>query len=318
MQRLYRWIDAGGVATRRASMKLTMTIRRSAQRGEVERPPRARAPTAPWRVRAVVGLLAGSEVLACRAGSEAWRAPDEEPLTRSGELSLEDAARVPGAHAASSETGPRESLLSLSRGELWATWNALRGDAYELDTVERFLADGERLSCDQQTLVRHGGTHVRYQSSVQVNPAFRERLERFEQLVRDVALEIYGRAPSRLQHFGAYSCRPSRRRSYRVSEHALGNAIDVIGFDFAPARKGEPLLPGLPKPLGGAFRVRVARHWLAAPNQPTAAVHARFLRELSLRLEQRDDVFRVMIGPSRSDHADHFHFDMSPWRYVHF
>jgi hypothetical protein len=25
-----------------------------------------------------------------------------------------------------------------------------------------------------------------------------------------------------------------------------------------------------------------------------------------------------MIGPSRSDHSDHFHFDMSPWRYVYF
>lgn len=227
--------------------------------------------------------------------------------------------RVPGAAYDGSEpTGPLHSLASLSNGELWAAWNSLRGDAYALDEVERFIEDGQRPECDPRALVRHDGTHLRYRSAVQVNPAFVERLERFERLVSEVATEIYGRAPNRLQHFGAYSCRPSRRRSYRLSEHALGNAIDVMGFDFARAPRAETLPPGLPKALRGAFQVRVERHWLALSDDPAAIAHARFLRELSARLTERRDVFRVMIGPSRRDHADHFHFDMSPWRYVHF
>jgi len=100
-----------------------------------------------------------------------------------------------------------------------------------------------------------------------------------------------------------------------VSEHALGNAIDVLGFDFGPATKTEPLPAELPKTLRGPFEVRVRRHWQATTT-PTAEVHARFLRELTERLADRRDVFRSMFGPGHRGHADHFHFDMSPWRYV--
>lgn len=228
--------------------------------------------------------------------------------------------RFPGAphDVERGPVGPLQSLASLSNGELWAAWNSLRGDAYALDEVERFIEDGGRPECAPHRLVRHGGTHLRYRSPVQVNPAFVERLERFELVAGEVATEVYGRAPSRLQHLGAYSCRPSRRRAYRLSEHALGNAIDVMGFDFTRAAPAQTLPPGLPKALRGAFQVRIARHWEGDPDDPAASAHARFLRELSARLTERRDVFRVMIGPSRRDHADHFHFDMSPWRYIHF
>lgn len=275
-----------------------------------------------WRARSLTPLvivLAGATLLGCAARKDA-AAIDGAPTTSTssdgtGEL------RFPGApHNSDSRApiGPLHSLASLSNGELWAAWNSLRGDAYALDEVERFIDDGERPECDPNALVRHAGTHLRYRSSVQVNPAFVERLQRFELVASEVATEIYGRAPSRLQHLGAYSCRPSRRRSYRLSEHALGNAIDVMGFDFTRAASADTLPPGLPKALRGAFQVRIARHWQGDPDDPAALAHARFLHELSARLTERRDVFRVMIGPSRRDHADHFHFDMSPWRYIHF
>ena len=214
--------------------------------------------------------------------------------------------------------GPRRNLLSMSRSELWAAWNSLRGDAYALDPIERIIDDGARIECNSGGLVDHRGQIVPYQGAVRVDPAFRERLVRFEQLVLDVATEVYGRAPSRMRHFGAYVCRSTRNRSYRMSEHALGNAIDIAGFDFPRAKKHQPLALGLPRELRGPFQIRVARHWKAASHDPVAAVHARFLHELADRLSDRRDVFRGMIGPSRSDHSDHFHFDMSPWRYVYF
>jgi hypothetical protein len=207
---------------------------------------------------------------------------------------------------------------SLSRADLWSAWNSLRGDPYALDDVERIIDDGARITCSQKSFVNHGGTVLRYRGVVRVDPAFRERLVRFEQIVVDVATEVYGRPPARLRHFGAYSCRSTRNRSYRMSEHALGNAIDVVGFDFARAAKKDALAAELPRELRGPFQVRVARHWDADAKSPAAAVHAHFLRELAARLSDRSDVFRGMIGPSRSDHADHFHFDMSPWRYVYF
>lgn len=221
-------------------------------------------------------------------------------------------------HADDAPRGPRHDLLSLSRTELWAAWNSLRGDAYALDPIERILDTGARIECNASGLVNHRGELVPYQGAARVAPAFRERLVRFEQLLIEVATEVYGRAPARVRHLGAYVCRSTRNRSYRMSEHALGNAIDVAGFDFARAKKQQPLASGLPRELRGAFQIRVARHWNARTDSPIAAVHARFLHELADRLSDRSDIFRGMIGPSRSDHSDHFHFDMSPWRYVYF
>jgi hypothetical protein len=195
-----------------------------------------------------------------------------------------------------------------------ADWNRLRGDEYSLDGLERFV-ESARQSCDPSAMVSYRGTHLRYAGPVTIHSAFRERLERFESVAAEVATRIYGRAPHRIQHFGAYNCRISRGRVHRLSEHALGNAIDIVGFDFGPAKKADQLPPDVPKQFRGAFQVRVRKHWGGSGNAQ-AELHARFLRELTDELRARDDIFRGLIGPVDPKHADHFHFDVSPWRYV--
>lgn len=257
--------------------------------------------------------------LACRFDGDVL-----EPTPASASASL--AARPPppkmphATHAepASAPHGPRLALASLSRNELWAAWNSRRGDPYALDDVERWIDPATQLGCRPESLVLHRGQLLPYHGAVQVDPAFADRLVRFEQLVVEVAEEVYGRAPAKLRHVGAYSCRPTRQRSQRLSEHALGNAIDVIGFDFGRAKRGRALPAGVPSALSQAFQVRIARHWAPRDASSAAAAHARFLHTLADRLGDRSDVFRGMIGPSRRDHADHFHLDMSPWRYVWF
>jgi hypothetical protein len=219
-------------------------------------------------------------------------------------------AAAPNAQAAVEVASP------LSPEALWARWNELRGDPYALDSVRRrFDEPRRRLRCNTAGFVVHKGGAVRYYGAVTVSRPFRERLERFERVVADTAVEVYGRAPSRIRHYGAYSCRSSRNRSHRLSEHALGNAIDIVGFDFAPLKKREVLPEGVPRALRGSFQVRVASHWEKAGSE-TTVLHATFLRLVTERLAQRTDIFRGMIGPSRRGHADHFHFDVAPWRYV--
>jgi len=203
-----------------------------------------------------------------------------------------------------------------SRAQLWAEWNALRGDAYALDAVERWLEDGKRVTCNQKTMLRYPGTHLRYAGPLLVSQPFKERLERFEAVAAEVAREVYGREPRRIRHYGAYSCRTSRNRSHRISEHALGNALDLIGFDFGPATKAAPVPAHLPRSLRAPFQVSIARHWAPRTASDTAAVHARFLETLTDRLRTRRDIFRSMFGPGHGGHDDHLHLDVSPWRYV--
>jgi len=215
---------------------------------------------------------------------------------------------------ATAALGFSETDAGRERAEAWARWNAAHDDAYPLDDILRWLPDGERPACDKSTIVAYRGTTIRYAGAVFVHPAFAERLARFETVVAEVARDVYGREPRRIHHYGAYNCRPVRTLRHLLSEHALGNAIDVVGFDFGAATKATPLPAALPKALKFPFEVRVLRHW--NKTEGTAAVHARFLAALTERLERRPDVFRSMFGPGHGGHDDHLHLDVSPWRWV--
>lgn len=137
---------------------------------------------------------------------------------------------------------------------------------------------------------------------------------KFERVVQEVGIEVYGRAPSRIVNLGTHNCR--RMTTYRgwLSEHSLGNAIDVEGFNFAGLPKDGTLPAGVPKAFKGPFEVRLAKHWNAKTGY--AALHARFLKTLAQRLIGRKDVFRVLLGPGYPGHHNHFHFDMSNFRLV--
>jgi hypothetical protein len=213
-------------------------------------------------------------------------------------------------HVATSEHG--NAVGARAYTSLWAAYNALRGDAYALDSAVRRHPDVRTaLKCDASALIDYRGEKLSYGGPVRVHPAFAERLRRFEAIAAEVGVEVYGRAPTKVRHFGTYSCRNARSRSQRLSEHALGNAIDVAGFDFGPASKQQRAALPAAQRLG--FQVRVDKHFNATKGE-LALLHREFLRRLVARLE-RDAAFRVLLGPNHVGHENHFHFDMSPWFY---
>jgi hypothetical protein len=186
--------------------------------------------------------------------------------------------------------------------------------AYPLDELPRTLEEGAALPCESSAvpLTQYRGEQLRYQKPLQIHPVFRAQLVAFEQIVRDVATQHYGRPPKQIVHLGGYSCRRMRRYPTWVSEHALGNAIDVAGFDFAPVKKGA-LRVDVPATLRRGFSVRLERHWNA---RGADAPHSRFLRALAQGLIDRPDVFNVVLGPAWPGHKNHFHLDHAPYRVV--
>jgi hypothetical protein len=164
--------------------------------------------------------------------------------------------------------------------------------AYPLDSVPREVPATGDLGCPRIEVASYRGDVIRYRPEIWVNGSFR----------------------ARLAAFGGYGCRRMREHAGWLSEHALGNAIDVAGFDFGHLPKGEALPAGLDPVFKNAFEVRVLGHW--AKRAGHAAVHARFLRTLVLRLIARDDIFRVLLGPGYPGHANHFHFDVTTFRLV--
>jgi len=201
-----------------------------------------------------------------------------------------------------------------------SSFQAVRGDPYPLDELSRDVSADGAVVCPELELVTFRGDRVRLTPAVRVVAPFAERLRRFETTLIDVSLRHYGRAPKAVVNDGAYSCRSVRHRTERLSEHALGNAIDVVGFDFGPIGPAAAADAGLdagaahvPLVLRGALRVRVEKHWKADSGE-AAVLHARFLDELTRALAEQN-VFRSILGPSHPTHQTHFHLDMAPWTY---
>jgi hypothetical protein len=186
--------------------------------------------------------------------------------------------------------------------------------AYPLDAVSREIPARGPFKCPKVELVDHRGDTVRFHPPAKVYSGFRDRLAKFELVVKEVGIEVYGRAPSRIVNLGTFNCRRMTTYSNWISEHGLGNAIDVEGFDFGPLPKGEALPAGLHKAFKAPFEVRVQTHWNEKPGR--APIHSRFLRTLAQRLIPRKDIFRVLLGPGYPGHSNHFHFDMASFRMV--
>jgi hypothetical protein len=188
-------------------------------------------------------------------------------------------------------------------------------DDYELDELDRSGPErGVKPSCDRDSIIAYRGKAVRYEVPASVHSAFAPRLARFEELVVEVATEVYGRAPKLLHHAGGYSCRTSWRG--RMSEHAFGNALDVGGFTFGAIGKDDLARlrergVTLDAAQRRAFRIDVGDTW-----RPNGAPHAkRFFAILLERVRARRDVFRGMIGPPDPAHTTHLHLDAGPWSF---
>lgn len=198
-----------------------------------------------------------------------------------------------------------------------ASFHRVAGDAYELDDSSRASTE----ACHPELLRVYRGQRVRLEPPITVAVPFEAPVARFEELVAEVATRVYGRAPTRILNAGAYACRAVEHRQERLSEHALGNAVDVTGFRFpaltAPQTAGGAGAgaPELPKALQRAFTITVARDY---PGPSSSAKvppeHHRFFRELAEALRQ-SSTFRGMLGPADPRHATHLHLDMAPWPY---
>lgn len=105
--------------------------------------------------------------------------------------------------------------------------------------------------------------------------------------VRPAARAIFGADLAALEHFGSYSCRKIAGSRF-WSRHARAEAIDIAGFRLADGR-----------------HVSVLRGWNGSAKERA------FLREVR---DGACDRFGGVLSPDyNAAHADHFHFDFSPW-----
>ena len=117
-----------------------------------------------------------------------------------------------------------------------------------------------------------------------------EKVDRFTvEVVEPLAQRYFAMPVIRLNQIGAYSCRAIAGHAGRWSEHAVGRAIDIAGFDLA-----------------NGDTISVQRDWYAGG--PKGA----FLRAVA---EGACTYFSVVLTPeSNRDHYNHMHFDIGPYK----
>ncbi len=127
------------------------------------------------------------------------------------------------------------------------------------------------------------------------------RLVEFEdEVVQPLAQRYFGQGVRRLNHYGTYDCRTRRNaasvaaarmgtsRGGRLSEHAMGRAIDVAGFQ-----------------LDDGTEISVRRDWWSGGSR------GQFLRALA---RASCDRFSVVLTPNHDRlHRDHIHLDIGPY-----
>ena len=177
-------------------------------------------------------------------------------------------------------------------------------EKYPLDNVPREFEPNTKLPCAKD-LVKHKSPTIKYSSTMSVSPHFSKKLLELEKIAMRVGVEVFGRAPIKIKHYGGYKCRRIRRFPTYISEHALGNAIDLVSFRFPRATKKSKLKRKLSNP----FTVSVKKHWTVKNNK--SVFLRRFVEEII-----KEKLFRTMLGPAYPGHDDHFHFDMSPYEVI--
>jgi hypothetical protein len=164
-----------------------------------------------------------------------------------------------------------------------------------------------------------------------------------ETTVQPAAREILGEDIVQLESVAGYQCR-NRARTTRLSEHALANAVDILGFTtrsglkisvldaWGPTRRdapqpveapakpesgssapGEPPLP-LPHPKRAPKLKPVTARAEPRPRRRTAPTGPAIIEEQFLkRVHERScDNFKTVLGPeANEDHRNHFHLDLA-------
>jgi hypothetical protein len=145
-------------------------------------------------------------------------------------------------------------------------------------------------ACQVDTAVRVSRVKARFDHPATMSCALAARLDDFERdVVQPLAFDELGRRVSRIDHLGSFSCRGINGGHSRLSQHALGQAIDIAGFRLADGST-----------------VSVERDW----SEPGPKRH--FLRHLARRACQ---YFSVVLTPnSDRHHYNHLHLDIGPDR----
>jgi hypothetical protein len=140
-------------------------------------------------------------------------------------------------------------------------------------------------------ILTKGPTGITYAGPLMIDCSLALALPAVEKVIQEEAVKHLGEPITRITTLGSYSCRSVRGWRERISQHALGNAMDMAAFSTK----------------GGA-KASVMRDYEVGVEAPSTP-RGRFLRAIYGRLWSEGGVTRVLGPEWDAAHRDHFHLD---------
>jgi hypothetical protein len=140
-------------------------------------------------------------------------------------------------------------------------------------------------------IVTKGPTGITYSGPLMIDCSLALTLPSVEKVIQEEAARHLGQPITRITTLGTYSCRSVRGWKDRISQHALGDAMDMAAFT---PKKGQA--------------ASVMRDYQVGVDEPTTP-RGKFLRAIYGRLWSEGGVTRVLGPEWDAAHRDHFHLD---------
>ncbi|HMJ54640.1 MAG TPA: extensin family protein [Polyangiaceae bacterium] len=164
------------------------------------------------------------------------------------------------------------------------------------ELADRTEPDAQGCGIPHGVIVTKGPLGFTYAPPLQIDCSLAKELPWIEQVIQEQAEQHLGAPIKQIVTLGTFSCRKVRGGfTGRLSEHAVGNAIDFGAF----------------VPRRGAA-VSVSRDYRPLDDSPGA--RGLFLRGVFHGLRGHGGLTHVIGPETRSDHHDHIHIDRGePW-----
>lgn len=147
-------------------------------------------------------------------------------------------------------------------------------------------------------IVTKGPTGITYAGPLMIDCSLALALPAVEKVIQEEAVKHLGEPITRITTLGSYSCRSVRGWRERISQHGLGNAMDMAAFS---TKRGD--------------KASVQRDYQIGVEEPEKP-RGKFLRAIYGRLWREGGVTRVLGPEWDAAHRDHFHLDrgLRLWR----
>jgi hypothetical protein len=241
-------------------------------------------------LQSALAALAAAAILVAAGSTSAQKATKKEPSPYLADRLRTDGFLQGGAQYRAQHARAQWENLAQEDGALCR--EALKASGIKFKPLaDRKTPDSKGCGMPHGVMVSEGPTGIRYSPPLVIDCSLAATLPKVEAILQEEAGRHLAGPITKVSNLGTYTCRSVRGWAQRISQHALGNAMDFSAFQ---PKKGRA--------------VTVMRDYVRG-GEATDKPEQVFLRAVYRRLWSESGLTRVLGPDWDAAHRDHLHLD---------